>query len=242
LNANVPELTGYQATAAELRRIADAIEPLVLNHEVPYVTLSFLPSQHDAPDAQKIVEVDTVASAVLGCAGRTEKSGNSWYHIVRADRAGVHITVQERLSGPFDEHEVELERLRARVAELEARGLRVAEHYDPTADERVVAEERKRVEELGLNFTRADDDTVDPTPTGPREPLHTGGMTESGLVDETGGYWPPVPDYDLPLHFLTTDGSTTLCGVNVTQLRPGEGYVSSHGAITCQLCAKTLSL
>lgn len=45
---------------------------------------------------------------------------------------------------------------------------------------------------IGLAYTRADDDTADPTPTGPREPLHTGGMTEGGLVDETGGYWRPT--------------------------------------------------
>lgn len=37
----------------------------------------------------------------------------------------------------------------------------------------------------GLAYTRADDDTADPTPPGPREPLHTGAMTERGLVDET---------------------------------------------------------
>lgn len=37
----------------------------------------------------------------------------------------------------------------------------------------------------GLAYTRADDDTADPTPPGPREPLHTGAMTEHGLVDET---------------------------------------------------------
>jgi hypothetical protein len=37
----------------------------------------------------------------------------------------------------------------------------------------------------GLAYTRADDEAVDPTPPGPRESLHTGGMTEGGLVDET---------------------------------------------------------
>jgi hypothetical protein len=40
-------------------------------------------------------------------------------------------------------------------------------------------------ERLGLAYSRADDETPDPTPTGPREPLHTGGMTDGGLVDET---------------------------------------------------------
>jgi hypothetical protein len=46
-------------------------------------------------------------------------------------------------------------------------------------------------DELGLNYTRADDDAEDPTQPGPREPLHTGGMTEGGLVDESDGHRRP---------------------------------------------------
>jgi hypothetical protein len=117
---SVAELTGYQATAAELHRIADAIEPLQLNRERPYVILHFIPSAGDAPDEQKIADVDAVASAILGCAGQDEKIGSSWYHLVRATRSGVNIEVQNSLSGRPDERDVELERLRARVAELEA--------------------------------------------------------------------------------------------------------------------------
>jgi hypothetical protein len=38
----------------------------------------------------------------------------------------------------------------------------------------------------GLAYTRADDEPDDPTPVSPaRVPLHTGGMTDGGLVDET---------------------------------------------------------
>lgn len=38
----------------------------------------------------------------------------------------------------------------------------------------------------GLDFSRADDEPDDPTPVSPaRVPMHTGGMTEGGLVDET---------------------------------------------------------
>jgi hypothetical protein len=42
----------------------------------------------------------------------------------------------------------------------------------------------------GLAYTRADDEADDPTPIGPREPMHTGAMTESGLVDETPEWRP----------------------------------------------------
>jgi hypothetical protein len=93
----VPELTGYQATAAELRRIADAIEYLELNGEVPYVNVSFMPSAYDASPEQRVAEVDAVASAVLGCAGQRHEFHGGAYHLVRATRAGVNITVQEKL-------------------------------------------------------------------------------------------------------------------------------------------------
>jgi hypothetical protein len=47
-------------------------------------------------------------------------------------------------------------------------------HYDAEADP------------TGLAYTRVDDGADDPTPVSPaRVPLHTGGMTDDGLVDET---------------------------------------------------------
>jgi hypothetical protein len=43
----------------------------------------------------------------------------------------------------------------------------------------------------GMAYSRADDEPDDPRPVSPaRVPLHTGGMTDGGLVDET----PAVPD------------------------------------------------
>jgi hypothetical protein len=97
MTETVPELTGYQATAAELRRIADAIEHLELNREVPWVTLSFLPSAAEAPPEQKIADVDTVASAVLGCTGQREVHNGGVWHGVRATPNGVYININERL-------------------------------------------------------------------------------------------------------------------------------------------------
>lgn len=93
----VPELTGYQATAAELRRIADAIEHLELSRGVPYVNVHFMPSAYDASTEQRIADVDAVASAVLGCAGEHQEFLGGAYHLVRATRAGVNIAVQEKL-------------------------------------------------------------------------------------------------------------------------------------------------
>jgi hypothetical protein len=102
----VPELTGYQATAAELRRIADAIEHLELGREVPYVNVSFMPSVYQAPPEQRIADVDAVAYALFGRDGQreTHKDG-SQYHLIRVTRAGVNITVQEQISAPDDEPE-----------------------------------------------------------------------------------------------------------------------------------------
>jgi hypothetical protein len=93
----VPELTGYQRVAAELRRIADAIEHLHLNQDVPYVNVSFMPGPYDATPEQRIADVDAVASAVLGCAGHREEFLGGAYYLVRATRAGVNISVQEKL-------------------------------------------------------------------------------------------------------------------------------------------------
>lgn len=93
----VTELTGYAATATELRRLADAIEHLELAREVPYVTVSFLPSAQGASPEEQIADVNTVAQAVLGCDGeRDEHSGGVW-HNARGTRSGVYIAVAERI-------------------------------------------------------------------------------------------------------------------------------------------------
>lgn len=152
------ELSGYQATAAELHRIADAIRDLPHHGDgPPYVTISFLPSALDATDEQKTADVDAVASAVLGCAGKPTKSGpNTWYHLVQASRAGVQISIQEPISSPPDERDAELALLRAKVASLESRD--------------------------SHGFSREADD---PTPGGRIEPHFADGNTGVELVDES---------------------------------------------------------
>jgi hypothetical protein len=153
----VPELTGYQATAAELRRIADAIEKLPSPREQPYVTLSILPSRSGSPDEQKVADVDAVAWAVLDCASAPEQIGDDWFQLSRGNRAGVYFAVQAQLAKKPDPRDVELARLRARVAELEA--------FD------------------AHGFSREADD---PTPASPaRVQPHTGGFRSSILADGT---------------------------------------------------------
>jgi hypothetical protein len=188
-----------QAIAEELHRIAYDLGNVVNIQgglpEPSYVQLHIQPS---GDKTQQLAAIADLGNAIAGQSARPREMGDGSYHYDVDARRGpvlfraytsIDTATALRLIAEDEQaqKDAEIDRLRARVAELEARGLRVAEHYDPAADERVVAEEGKRVEELGLNFTRADDDTVDPTPTGPREPLHTGGMTEDGLVDETNG-------------------------------------------------------
>jgi hypothetical protein len=154
----------------------------------------------EAERARKIADIRTVADwleanpdipMAYGIGGQADLSDSQSYSAAEVDAVRAFA---EKHGGEFREGE---DHTSARVRFGDVTYSLISWHKDgrpaepkpltpdTTADERVVAEERKRVEELGLNFTRADDDTVDPTPTGPREPLHTGGMTESGLVDET---------------------------------------------------------
>lgn len=114
----VPELTGFQAAAAELHRIADAIGDLPCSRKKPYLSLAILPTAGDSSTDQKIADVDAVAMAVLGKPAETvENSPGNWFRLVREERGGIYIAVQGAIPSP---HVNELEQLRARVAELEA--------------------------------------------------------------------------------------------------------------------------
>jgi hypothetical protein len=157
--------------AAELRRVADDAEKLVGEPAPSCFQIHIQPKPHDVPAA--VAAVDTIALALLGKAGETRRMSVGVYHRnADAERGPISMSVYRKVPEPPT---AEIERLRARLAELEARdGLHASDAIS-------------RVDPLGLAYTRADDDAADPTPTGPREPLHTGGMTEGGLVDETPG-------------------------------------------------------
>jgi hypothetical protein len=79
----------------------------------------------------------------------------------------------------------------------------------------------------GLAYTRADSEADDPTPVSPaRVPMHTGGMTAEGLVDET-----PVE----PVHMDFTNGES-MCGLAATT--PHEGSLLWVN-VTCMDCRAT---
>jgi hypothetical protein len=128
----VAELTGYRATAAELRRIADAVEHLELNREVPYVTVSFLPSASDATPDERIADVNTVAQAVLGCDGKRDEHSSGVWQTARGERAGVYVNVTERLGD--SEPDTGLDYSREADDPTPVSGARVAMHTGAVAD------------------------------------------------------------------------------------------------------------
>jgi hypothetical protein len=76
---------------------------------------------------------------------------------------------------------------------------------------------------IGHDYSREPDD---PTPVSPaRVPLHTGAMTDCGLVDES----------EPPVH-LEVPGAKTLCGLAIIGLPTGVGWTNDHAAITCRSC------
>ena len=167
-NVQTTELGGYQVSASELRRIADALDTLPHIAEPPWISFSILPDPHTAET------VDAVALAVIGKPGETEKNGSDWYHLVRRTVSNIHLTVQTRVPAPPDERDAELAKLRAKVAELEAAAPTTPAGSGPLTSN-------------GFDYTRADTDADDPTPVSPaRMPLHTCGVVDGGqLVDES---------------------------------------------------------
>jgi hypothetical protein len=113
---NVPELTGYQAAAADLRRIADALDSLPPRDESPYLSVSILPTN------KTVEEVDMIGNAIFGKTGETSRGSDGWRHQVQGTLYGGrgYVAVYALVSGPPDERDVELAQLRARVAELES--------------------------------------------------------------------------------------------------------------------------
>ena len=112
---NVPEPNGYEAVVAELRRIADALETVPPGFGVSHASVDIHAGERE--DSSAIAAVDAVAMAVLGKPGALRSVGNGYHHHAEGDWKPVHFAVYQRVPGPAD---LELERLRARVAELEA--------------------------------------------------------------------------------------------------------------------------
>jgi hypothetical protein len=104
-----PKPQGYHATAAELRRIADAIESLPYE---PFVTFYISPAPNGS-DAEKVAAVDAVAMAILGEPGMPQRmSSGTWHHKAGRTAAGINLSIHAAITGPPDEKD-------ARIAELE---------------------------------------------------------------------------------------------------------------------------
>jgi len=103
-NCRECEPSGYQLTAAELRRVADALDTLPPGDKPPYVSLSILPER-------TAEAVDAVAMAVLGKPGKAEKIGSDWFHLVRHHslKTSVQVTVQTSIPRPPDKRDAEIE-------------------------------------------------------------------------------------------------------------------------------------
>jgi len=104
------ELTGYAVTAAELRRIADALDTLPPGDEsLPGQLYLFL---------QDADAVDAILFAVNGTRGETKLASDGWAHSAWVGRDRLTIHVRAKVPAPPDERDVELERLRAEIATL----------------------------------------------------------------------------------------------------------------------------
>jgi hypothetical protein len=179
-----PAPTGYQVLAADLRRIADRFDLAghvdMSRHQ--YVRLNIQP--RGANDEQTIERTDALGLVLFGRPGQPEAMGDGSYHYDVEGQFGcvaVHLysgisteTVRMReAAAQAAADAVELARLRAEVARLEARAA-VQAHED--ADD-----------PTGLTYSRADDDPQVVRPHSPRMPLHVGVREVDGgeLVDAT---------------------------------------------------------
>lgn len=87
----------------------------------------------------------------------------------------------------------------------------------------------------GLAYTRADSEADDPTPVSPaRVPMHTGGMTAEGLVDETLA----------PVWHFSEQGNWTACALLVggSAFPMDEGWTNTGAHVTCKACLDSLAL
>lgn len=112
---SAPQPTGYQAVAAELRRIAAGLDTLPPTRHKPFTQVHVLPVEKTAE------AVDAIGLAVLGMPGVTEESGQGFRRRVKNGFEGVvRFSSFVEVPNPANGRDAELEKLRARIAELEA--------------------------------------------------------------------------------------------------------------------------
>lgn len=176
---NVPEPSVWADIAAELEKIAADCRDLIGQPAPKSFQLNIQP--HCGPTyppppkerAETVTAVDTVSQILLGRSAKTERvGGNTFHHGARGSRGSVSFSIYQSVADPaLVDPDEEIARLRAENEALRADLDRAHEVAlaDPT----------------GLTYGRGDEGG-DPRPVSPaRVPLHTGGMTDEGLVDET---------------------------------------------------------
>lgn len=236
MTTNIPA-PWCQSIADELHRIAYDLGTVgYAQGDLPepgYVQLHIQPS---GTEDERIAAIDDLGLAAGKSAGEPQKMHDGTYHYAaEVDRGSVLFKVYTSIDAAHAERiiaereqadkDAEIYRLRARVAELEA--------HDPR----------------GLNYTRADSaEADDPTPVSPaRVPMHTGGMTAEGLVDETPaepvtvyfsfghGQTDPGTGKDLLNHYVTVIGpSYEACREAMFASRFGQAWAFDYPAGTPQ--------
>jgi isopentenyl diphosphate isomerase/L-lactate dehydrogenase-like FMN-dependent dehydrogenase len=109
----------YAQLAAELRSMADAVEPLS-GRGLPELVVSVDVQTRARTDADRVRTVDAVATALLGTPGHMERMpSGSFHHTVSGRRGDVRVSVFDGVSDPAArERDDELARLRAELAAL----------------------------------------------------------------------------------------------------------------------------
>lgn len=121
--------------SAELHKLADDVLGMVGELAPAQFAIAIQPQPWNSAEA--VAAVDTIATLLLGKPGETQKMSGAVYHR-NADgfRGSIKLSVFRQMPAP-DERDAELDRLRARVAELEARDAhgfsREAEAAQPVA-------------------------------------------------------------------------------------------------------------
>lgn len=119
VRANQPP--GYcGAIADELERIAADLRKIE-HVELPEPRRFQLDIQPGGTtDDEVIAGVDALGAALLGVKGKHDKADGAPWYVAEGARGQVTVSAYRSLSRPPDERDVQIEQLRARVAELEA--------------------------------------------------------------------------------------------------------------------------
>lgn len=165
MNTTIPtvEPKGYAVTAAELRRIADALDTLPSGDE-PLSGQLYMFAHEGGADA-----VDAILFAIDGTRGETKLTADQWAHSGWISTPCLSIYVKAKVPGPPDERDAEIERLRADLADAQ-KTIRV-----------FVAPKPEPADPTGLKFSR---EAEDPEPGVVADGIEGGSVTGRASVPD----------------------------------------------------------